>query len=119
MVAKNCTVEANGTTLTCGCSGCGIAYNHDAKKYYILCCGSITEMSAKNQTDDPTNPPKRGHLMVDFSDLTVLEAAQLLERAQPGKVAINSSLKRLRRRITLKANQPLAALTKKLGLTST
>jgi hypothetical protein len=118
-MADNCTVEVNGTTLTCACSGCGIAYNHDTKKYNILCCGTITEMSAKNQTGDPTNPPKPGHLMVDFANVTVLEAAQVLERAAPGKIGINSSLKRLERRITLKANQPPATLAKKLGLHST
>lgn len=114
-----CTVEANGTTVTCGCSGCGISYNHETKKYHILCCGTIFEMSAKNQTDDPTNPPKRNHVMVDFAGLTLLEAAQLLDRAAPGKIRVNASLQRLRKRITLKANQPLVTLIKKLGLHST
>ena len=116
MADNLCTVEANGTTLTCACGGCGISYNHDTKKYHLLCCGTITEMSAKNQADDPVNPPKRGQIIVDFAGLTVLEAAQLLDRAAPGKIRVDSSLQQLRKRITFKANQPLAKLTKKLGL---
>jgi hypothetical protein len=116
--ASLCTATVNGTTITCACSGCGIAYNHATKTYHILCCGSITEMKALNQADDPKNPPKRGQIMVDLSNVTLLEAAQLLERSVPGKIAINSSLKKLRKQITLKANLPLAKLTKRLGLKS-
>src|SRR5436853_3846692 len=114
-----CTVEANGTTVTCGCSGCGIAYSHDTKKYHILCCGTIFEMDARNQADDPANPPKRNHIMVDLAGVTLLEAAQLLDRAAPGQIGINASLRQLRKRVTLKANQPLVTLTKKLRLNST
>ena len=113
-----CTVEANGTTFTCACSGCGISYNHGTKKYHLLCCGTITEMSVKTQIDDPTSPPKPGHIIVDFAGVTLLEAAQLLDRTAPGKIRVNASLQRLKKPVTLKANQPLAKLTKKLGLTS-
>jgi hypothetical protein len=113
-----CTVEANGTTLMCSCGGCGIAYNHDTKKYVILCCGTITEMNLKNQTDDTTNPPKPNHIMVDLAGVTVLEAARLLDRAAPGTISINASFKLLKKKITLKANQPLSDLTKKLGIHS-
>ncbi len=114
-----CNVEANGTTLSCGCSGCGIVYNHGTKKYHILCCGTITEMSAKNQTDDPTNPPKPNHIMVDFAGITLLEAAQLLDKSLPGKIRVNASVKQLQKQVTFKANLTLDKLTKKLGIHST
>lgn len=112
-----CTVEANGTTVTCGCSGCGIVYNHGSGKYHILCCGSITEMDVKNPTDDPNNPPKPGHIIVDFAGITLLEAARLLDKAVPDKIRINGSFKQLQKQVTFKANQPLEKLTKKLGIT--
>lgn len=113
-----CTATVNGTTITCACSGCGIAYNHQTKTYHILCCGTITEMKALNQADDPSSPPKPGNLMVDLSNVTVLEAGLLLERSAPGKFSINAPVKKLQRKISLKANQPIATLAKRLGLGS-
>lgn len=75
--------------------------------------------SAKNQTDDPTNPPRPHHIMVDFAGLTLLQAAQVLDRAVPGKVRIDASLQELQKPVTLKANRPLSELIEKLGLRST
>lgn len=111
-----CNVEANGTTLTCACSGCGIAYNHSTKKYTILCCGSITTLDVKRQTDDPNTPPKPDHIIVDFENITVLEAAQLIDHAVPDRIKINAAFKQLRKKITLEGNLPLDKLAKKLGI---
>jgi hypothetical protein len=75
-------------------------------------------MSAKNQTDDPGNPPRPHHIIVDFVGVTLLQAAQVLDRAAPGKIKINSTLQRLQKTVRLKANLPLATIAKKLGLGS-
>jgi hypothetical protein len=111
-----CKAEVNGTTLECSCNGCGISY--DGGKYTTLCCGNINTFSVKNQADDPIDPPKPNHIMVDFAGLTLLEAAQILDRAAPGEIMLNDSLQHLQKRITLKANQPLVKLINKLGLHS-
>jgi hypothetical protein len=114
--ATTCTAEVNGTSITCACAGCGIAYNHADKKYTILCCGSITTMSAKNQADDPTSPPRPNHIQVNLVGCTRLEAAQLLQRLTNKKIKVDASLDSLQKRVTFKANLPLEELTKKLGL---
>lgn len=74
-------------------------------------------MSVKSQTEPP-NPPPRHHLQVDLAGCTRLEAAQLLQRAAPGRIKIDASLDALEKRVTFKATMPLADLSKKLRLDS-
>lgn len=115
MADQPCTVEANGTTVTCACSGCGIAYNHETKKYHVLCCGTIFVLETKLE-DDPDRPPKRGHFEVALAGATRLEAAELLRLSGGAKIRIDAPLDALQKRVTMKASLTLPALTKKLGL---
>src|SRR5262249_14719495 len=110
-----CSAEANGTTITCACAGCGIAYNHSTRKYHILCCRTITEIDAKLVSDPG---PRRPIIEVDLSHVTLLEAAQLLDRVVPGKIKVNGSLNRFKKRVTLKTKKPMSELIKKLKLNS-
>ena len=111
-----CNVEANGTTVSCACSGCGIVYNHETKKYHVLCCGTIFVLETK--LEDHDRPPKRGHFDVAFAGATRLEAAELLRRSGGAKISIDAPLDALQKRVTMKATLTLPALNKKLGLKS-
>ena len=112
-MAPKCTAEANGFSVECSCEGCGVAYNHDEKKYYVLCCGQISTFTVSQQVSDP--PPKH-HIIVDFVNITVLQAAQLLEQASPGKVRLDGLLRDLQKRVSLKGSHPVPELLHKLGL---
>ncbi len=116
MASKGCTAEANGTTLTCACEGCGILYNHATGKYTVLCCGAISEfkMKAEQQPDPPKRP--KDLIDIDLVGCTRLEAARLLGGQFPGKIELDSSLESLEKRVTFKGTFTLAELTKKLAL---
>jgi hypothetical protein len=114
-----CNVEVNGTTIHCACDGCGAAYNHSTKTYHISCCGGFFQMSRKASTEDPPTPPTPNHVTVDFARMTLLQVAQLLDEAAPGKISVTGPFKKLGKRISLKGNRPLDAFTKELGLHST
>jgi hypothetical protein len=73
-------------------------------------------MSVKNQTDDPTNPPTTGGIVVDLSNVTVLEAAQLIESAAPGKFKVNLPIGKLQKRVKFRANKPIEIIAKRIGL---
>jgi len=115
-MAAKCTAEANGATVECSCDGCGICYNHDTKEYTTLCCGQISTVKVASQV--VKNPPKPGHLIVDFVGITLLQAAQMVERSAPGHVRLDGSLQGLEKRVSLKANLPLPEILAKLGLPS-
>jgi hypothetical protein len=114
-----CTAEVNGTTLTCACAGCGIAYDHDSGQYTILCCRVIVSTKAEKDQGVEPDPSKRHHIEIDLSGATRLEAAQLLHRLAPGKIRIDGSLESLQERVTLKESLPLEELIEKLRIQST
>lgn len=113
-----CTVEANGTTLTCACNGCGISYNHSTKKYHILCCGSITEMSSRFDPGDPDDRPPPGHIDVDINGATLLEAMQLIDRSAPGKLRVEGSFAELGKTVKLKGRNTVEHLGRELHASS-
>ena len=108
-----CKAEANGATVDCVCNDCGISYNSQTKKYTVLCCGVWYDMDLKADFEDPDDPPKPGHLIVDIN-ATILEAMQFLDRAAPGKLRIDASFTDLKKRVRLKANAPVDELAKRL-----
>lgn len=111
-----CTVEANGVTLTCACSGCGIAYNHSTKKYHILCCGTITETTLSVQVKDPV-PDRPGHVSLDLAGVTLLQAAQLLDIVAPGKGLLpTSAVKGLARKVSMKGTMTLGEFASRARL---
>ena len=116
-MAPKCTAEANGFSVECSCEGCGVAYNHDDKKYYVLCCGQISTFTVSEQVSDP-NPPPKHHISVDLVNVTLLQAAQLLDQASPGKVRLDGLLADLQKRVSFKGRHSVPDLVHKLGLGS-
>lgn len=109
-----CSAEANGTTINCACDSCGISYNSQTKKYQVLCCGIWYELDMKFDFQDPDNPPRPGHLIVDIPSASLLEAMQFLDRADPGKLRLDASFTDLKKRVSLKGNAPVEELARKL-----
>ena len=109
-----CNATANGATLDCVCDGCGLTYNYDTKTYTALCCGAVVSWTSKLEVDDPDEPPRPGHVAVDISGLTLLQAMQLLDKSDPGKLNVDAPFAELNRAVKLEGNAPVEELARQL-----